>query len=169
MTPFSAELTYSALQPNMFWAWFVRTLEQFIIIFVRTVSERPLNCGVVVAGRNPFYRDLTFVCAFIAGSSSRRQKLLENPLNLNSLNSSCSKAEGRICQLTRRLCRNGLRVWHAIWVAEQGDWVVVKSLYEFTGIFIMHCMSFFRITVFTGIYMLKSDLKMMICVLGNIL
>ena len=52
---------------------------------------------------------------------------------------------------------------------EQGDWVMVKSLYEFTGIFIMHCMPFFRITVFTGIYILKSELKMMICVLRNIL
>ena len=119
----------------MFWVWFVRTFEPFIIIYVRTVSERPLNCGVVVAGRNPFYRDLTFVCAFIAGSSSRRQKLLENPLNLNSLNSSCSKAGGHICQLTRRLCRNGLRVWHAIWVAEQGDWVVVKSLAMYSQAF----------------------------------
>ena len=120
-------------------------------VYYRTVSERPLNCGVIGVGRNPFYRDLTFVCAFVAGSLSRQQKLLENPLNLNSLNSSCSKAEGRICQLTRWLCRNGLRVWHAIWVTEQGDRVMVKSLYEFKGIFIMHCMPFFRITVFTGI------------------
>ena len=50
---------------------------------------------------------------------------------------------------------------------ERGDWVMVKSLYEFTGIFIMHCMPFFRITVFTGIYILKSERKMMFVFYGT--
>ena len=86
-----------------------------------------------------------------------------NLLNLDFLNSSCSIAEVWICQLTRRVCRNGLRVSRnsVDWTRWLGHGEVAQWIHRH---FHNALYAIFRITVFTDIWILKSDLMMMICV-----